>query len=301
MDEYYNAIDRLPGFVKQYLDVVPSVFAPFVQEIHLRSGRAVTLTIQNQQKELASLLAKPPHSIRLSHAQLKECFFGLCGNSVHSYETQLAQGFFTLPGGHRVGVAGILQTESGVLKGFQSITSLNIRVARTIAQPLPEVLQNHLSSTAFRGIILIGPPGSGKTTFLRSVSKVLSDNGKKISVIDERMEIWPCGPFGFAGEVPNNCDVLSGFQKQSGIQQALRSLGPEVILCDELGSTEEMDLINRGTSAGVQFICTLHGNDCHAPLLRFGMTHTQLERAFSCLVLLDSKPHPGTIKEVCLL
>lgn len=300
MDEYYNAIRRLPKFIRDPLDTVPSVFAPLVQEIHLRSGRSVILTMQSDQKELASLLAAPK-SIELTHEELKECFFALCGNSLHSYEEQLAQGFFTLPGGHRVGVAGLLRRENGVLKGFQSITSLNLRVARSAVQTLPAQLLNHLESPAFRGLILIGPPGSGKTTLLRAVSAQLSRQKQKVSVVDERMEIWPCGPFGFAGEVPENCDVLSGFGKAEGIQQALRGLGPDVILCDELGSQEELELIRKGAGAGVRFVCTMHGSTLNAPFHRFTLDQSSLSRDFSCLALLNKTPRPGSVQEVLVL
>lgn len=300
MDEYYNAIQRLPEFIRQPLNAVPSVFAPLVQEIHLRSGRPVVLTMQSGQKELASLLAKPG-SIQLAHEELRECFFALCQNSLHSYEEQLAQGFFTLPGGHRVGVAGLLRRENGTLKGFQSITSLNLRVARSVVQLLPEPLLSHLNSPGFRGLILIGPPGSGKTTLLRAVSSELSRQQKKVSVVDERVEIWPCGPFGFAGPVPSNCDVLSGFGKEEGIQQALRGLGPDVILCDELGRQQEIELIQKGAGAGVRFVCTMHGSTLDAPLFRFGIDKSTLSRDFSCLALLKKTPSPGSIGEVLLL
>ena len=66
---------------------------------------------------------------------------------------------------------------------------------------LPEELRRHLAGP-FRGLVLVGPPSSGKTTLLRSVSALLSRQGKKTTVVDERMEIWPCGAFGFAGQVP---------------------------------------------------------------------------------------------------
>lgn len=300
MDEYYSAIRRLPEFIREPLDRVPSVFAPMVQEIHLRSGRSVVLTMQSEQKELASLLAGAKN-IELTHEELKECFFSLCGNSLHSYEEQLAQGFFTLPGGHRVGVAGLLRRENGVLKGFQSITSLNLRVARSAVQTLPKPLMEHLDSPTFRGLILIGPPGSGKTTLLRAVSAQLSQQKKKVSVVDERMEIWPCGPFGFAGDVPENCDVLSGFGKAEGIQQALRGLGPDVILCDELGSSGELELIRKGSGAGVQFVCTMHGSTLDAPQHRFDLDRSSLNRDFSCLALLKKTPRPGSIQEVLVL
>lgn len=301
MDEYTSAISRLPPFLKQPLTELKLEKMAEIQEIHLRSDRPVMVTRWDGQWDIARLLQKEPGSIRTSHGQLKECFYALCANSLHSYERQLAQGFFTLPGGHRVGVGGILQCENGALRGFRSVTSLNIRIARSILCSIPLPLKRHLESPEFRGMVLIGPPGSGKTTLLRTLSNLLSDEGKKVAVVDERMEIWPCGPFGFAGNVPLNCDVLSGFPKQEGIEKALRCLGPDVILCDELGSAEDLDAVRRGAAAGVCAVCTLHGNEMEAPCLRFQKSREELGRLFSSLVLLGQEPHPGVIREVCLL
>lgn len=119
MDEYYSAIQRLPGFLRPALAAVSPQLACTVQEVRLRSGRPVVLSTS---KGPVGLPAAPGCEC-VTHPQLQECFFSLCDHSVHSYEQQIARGFFTLPGGHRVGVAGVLHLEKGELKGFQTVTS----------------------------------------------------------------------------------------------------------------------------------------------------------------------------------
>ena len=240
MDEYYAAIRRLPGFLRRPLEDLSSRQAQTIHEIHLRSGRPVVLTCAGGQFCLPGQGAGQGGPA-LTHAQLQECFYSLCEHSVHSYEQQLARGFFTLPGGHRVGVAGLFHMQGQAMKGLCTVTSLNIRIARTVTGELPAPLRDHLLGP-FRGLVLVGPPGSGKTTLLRGVSALLSRAGKKVAVVDERMEIWPCGPGGFAAPVPMHCDVLSGCDKREGILSALRSLGPQVILCDELGDENDPDV-----------------------------------------------------------
>ena len=180
MDEFYTAIRRLPGFVRRGLEELPPSVGRTIHEVHLRSGRPVVLSCADGQFCLpgAGMAQSGPP---LTHQQLQECFYALCERSVHSYEQQLAQGFFTLPGGHRVGVAGLFHTRDQALLGVQTVTSLNIRVARTATPDLPAELRDHILGR-FRGLAIVGPPGSGKTTLLRSVSALLSRAGVKVAI-----------------------------------------------------------------------------------------------------------------------
>ena len=131
MDEYYAAIRRLPGFLRRPLEDLSPRQAQTIHEIHLRSGRPVVLTCADGQFCLPGQGAGQGGPV-LTHAQLQECFYSLCEHSVHSYEQQLARGFFTLPGGHRVGVAGLFHMQGQAMKGLCTVTSLNIRIARTV-------------------------------------------------------------------------------------------------------------------------------------------------------------------------
>lgn len=296
MDEFYTAIRRLPGFVRRGLEELPPSVGRTIHEVHLRSGRPVVLSCADGQFCLpgAGMAQSGPP---LTHQQLQECFYALCERSVHSYEQQLAQGFFTLPGGHRVGVAGLFHTRDQALLGVQTVTSLNIRVARTATPDLPAELRDHILGP-FRGLAIVGPPGSGKTTLLRSVSALLSRAGKKVSVVDERMEIWPCDAAGFAAPVPLNCDVVSGCSKREGIRMALRCLGPQVILCDELGDEKDYEAVAAGEKGGVSFVCTIHGEEVSAACRRFGVSEERLADNFSCLALLQGAAHPGAVGQV---
>lgn len=296
MDEYYTAIRRLPGFLRRPLEDLSPRQAQSIHEIHLRSGRPVVLTCSDGQ---FCLPGQGPAQA-LTHAQLQECFYSLCEHSVHSYEQQLAEGFFTLPGGHRVGVAGLFRRQGQTMKGLSTVTSLNIRIARTATGELPAALRDHLLGP-FRGLVLVGPPGSGKTTLLRSVSALLSRAGRKVAVVDERMEIWPCSVGGFAAPAPLHCDVLSGCEKREGIISALRSLGPQVILCDELGDEADFEAVCAGSKGGVSFVCTVHGDAFEAVEQRFGASREQLSKSFSCIGLLAGASHPGVVKQVSWL
>lgn len=300
MDEYYSAIQRFPEPLRNQLASVSEDIAMSVHEIRLRSGRPIQLATNVGPLALHKAVRNQQGTFVVGHTLLQECFFSLCEHSVHSYENQLAQGFFTIPGGHRVGLAGIVHMDGDAFKGFQAVTSLNVRIARTIQPILPVEIRQHLMGD-FRGLVLVGAPGSGKTTLLRSISALLSSYGKKVSIVDERMEIWPCGPQGFAAPVPLHCDVLSGVNKQQGILTALRGLGPQVILCDELGDKHDMLTVAKGSQGGVSFVCTIHGDDLSAMERRFDCDRSFLAQSFSCCALLEGSQNPCKIKEVCWL
>lgn len=300
MDEYYNAIQRLPVSVRDALAQLLPTFAVQVHEIRLRSERPVVFSTPNGPVLAPNLLPKCASALQLSARELQECFYSLCEKSVHSYENQLSQGFFTIPGGHRVGVAGICRTAENGRNSFQTITSLNLRVARMLFVPLPPLLQGSLADS-FHGMILAGSPGSGKTTLLRSIIKAASEQGKKVAVVDERQELWPCDPWGNSPRIPLNCDVLSNCPKTSGIEMAVRCLGPQILVCDELGSSEEFRQVERGIQSGVGFICSVHAASMDELEARLEQSRARLRAVFSLCTFLEGPQKPGCIREVVAL
>lgn len=300
MDEYYSAIQRLPAPVREALAQLPPAFATQVHEIRLRSERPIVFSTPNGPVLASNLLPKHAGALHLSARGVQECFYSLCERSVHSYERQLSQGFFTIPGGHRVGVAGVYHQMDNGQSGFQTITSLNLRVARMLFVPLPASLQGYLSD-CFHGLILAGPPGSGKTTLLRSIVKAVSDKGKKVAIVDERQELWPCDPWGNSARVPLNCDVLSNCPKPFGIEIAVRCLGPQIIACDELGSSEEFQQVERGVQSGVSFICSVHATNMDELEARLEQNRTRLRTIFSACAFLEGPQNAGAIRETIAL
>ena len=209
-------------------------------------------------------------------------------------ERELTRGFFTLRGGHRVGVAGIAHWSGEVRTGWRTVTSLNIRVARARSRPLPADVEELTARSA--NWLVAGPPGSGKTTLLRDVARALSRRGARVTVVDERCELFPCSGKGFALPVPLHCDVLSDMPKAEGILTAVRSLGPQYILCDELGGGADLAAVEQGLACGVRFIVSVHG-ECVEDLTRrcgslWGMG------GFVRAVFLRGQETPGQVRQV---
>ena len=133
MDEYYRAVRALPTWLAAPLAQLPAQTAARVQELRLRTGCAVTFTVQGRQCSASALLGCPPalSAMRLDTLQIEEIFHTLCNGSVHTHERELSEGYLTTAAGNRVGVAGQFVQREGHGITLQKVTSLNLRIARS--------------------------------------------------------------------------------------------------------------------------------------------------------------------------
>ncbi|MGN0974722.1 MAG: ATPase, T2SS/T4P/T4SS family, partial [Gemmiger sp.] len=184
MDEYYAAIHALPESFYKELAALPPEVAPHVQEVRIRTGAPVGFSIRGALVPCVKYLPQAKVCAKVGRNDIKECFLTLCRYSVYAYEEELKEGYLTVDGGNRVGVAGIRGPY-----GFSTVTSLNLRISRWITCSLPPgVLQALRKANA--GILVAGAPGSGKTTVLRSMIEYMGRTGRNFCVVDERSEIF---------------------------------------------------------------------------------------------------------------
>ena len=289
MDEYYRILESLPPALRTPLAKLDAHYAPHIQEIRLRLGQPVQFTICGRLCPAAKFLPGSGLPAALETDTLRDCFLQLCRRSVYAYEDELKQGYFTVQGGCRIGVAGCRGPG-----GFSAVTSLNLRIARWLTCPLPPEL-DALTVAPTGGLLLAGPPGSGKTTLLRSIARELVRQQKILSVIDERREL-------FAGNTHGEAlDVLAGLPKGQAVQMALRTLSPQVILLDELGGLDEVTALEQGLFSGVDFIATLHAATPEEATMRPQVKYLMERGAVRVLVWLTGRQAPGCIGEVRFL
>ena len=289
MDEYYRAVRALPAWLASPLAQLPVQTAMRIQELRLRTGCAVTFTVQGRQCPASALPGCPPKlaAMRLNALQIEEIFHTLCNGSVHTHERELAEGYLTTAVGNRVGVAGQFVQREGQCIALQKVTSLNLRIARSCVIPLPPALDKLLEQH-FTGLLVVGEPGSGKTTLLRTIARTLAERQRLVAVIDERGELFPP-----EGPLPPLVD------KARAVQMALRTLAPHVILLDELGSLEETMALEQGFFSGVDFIASIHAPDAAQAQCRPQVQALLQRGMLRQLVILAGRETPGCIREVC--
>ena len=191
---------------------------------------------------------------RLSPADISECFRAICGYSVHSHADDIKEGFVTLAGGHRAGIYGTaVLDERKSIKSVRDIAGISIRIAREIIG-----CADNLSFSPSRNLLVCGAPSSGKTTIVRDVVRKLTISDCKVSVIDSRGEIGASSGGVAQNTFGETVSILTGYCKANGVDIALRTLSPDVIVCDEIGSGEDMAAIKDCGRSGVSVIATVH-------------------------------------------
>lgn len=283
------------------ISALPDTIKAQAQEIRIRVNRPVAIYCTNKMYYLTEdgrpVTTFVNGKIRnVTQQEVLETFQNLCGYSVYSHQKEIQNGFLTIRGGHRAGICGTAVYKDRALTNIRDVSSVNIRIARQVdgaADPLLEAL-----GTDFKGLLLCGAPACGKTTVLRDLARQLTDTGqKKVCVIDERGELAGT----YAGVCQNDLgqsDILNGYTKGEGIMQALRCLSPDIIICDEAGSSEDVQAIAQGVNAGVSIVASIHAATPQELLARSQGRMLLKTGAFESVVFFKGRQKPGEMKEI---
>ncbi|WP_026906660.1 stage III sporulation protein AA [Paucisalibacillus globulus] len=222
--------------------------------------------------------------------------------SLYRMEDELREGYITIEGGHRVGLAGKVNTVNGSVKAIQYITFLNIRIAKekigVATKVIPYLYENRFLNTLF-----VGSPQSGKTTLIRDVIRIISSGWnqvppKKVGVVDERSEIAACLKGIPQHNLGNRTDVLDACPKAEGMMMMIRSMSPEILVVDEIGSEKDVQALLNAINAGVTVICTVHGQTLEELMKRPSILPLLEKKVFGRIVLLKGQSSPGAIKSI---
>lgn len=228
----------------QLLGVMP-------EEIRLRVGRAVTVCSCGREISVGGRA--------VTEDDLRRVLEIATSASLHTAIWDLRNGFVSYRG-LRIGVCGAAVMNGESVAGFSSYRSLNIRIPARFSGEIGEILQR-LNKKPFENILIVSPPGGGKTTLLRELIRLLSDAGRRIAVVDDRNELFAAeaDSFGFApGE---HTDVLSGMDKARGALSLLRSMSPEIVALDEITCNADAEAVREIFGCGVGILATAHGNN----------------------------------------
>ncbi len=241
-----------------------------VQEIRLRRDKPVVIMTHLGERFLCSdgsLEERAERAYITEGRELEEILNYMCNYSIYAFEDEIRKGFLTMPGGHRVGVAGeAVLGEGESVRSLKHISYMNIRIAHEVRGAADKVLPLLYEKGSVCNTLIISPPGCGKTTLLRDLIRQVSDGnaygaGVTVGVVDERSEI--AGSFlGVAqNDIGLRTDVLDGCPKVTGMMMLVRAMGPKVIAVDELGDEEDYQALKRAAACGCGLLATVHGEN----------------------------------------
>ena len=288
MKNFDEILSRLPDSICNELSQLPKPIINELEEIRLRCGQNITLHYGHKEKMLSKVITK---------VELQQTLNSLIKYSYYAYEEDLAKGFVTISGGHRVGICGKTVISNNMPILIKEISSMNIRFAKEIVgcanSLIPKLIVNNMPSNT----LIVSPPGCGKTTLLRDIARIISERGIKVAICDERSEI--AGMYNSEPSFNIGCrtDILDGCDKYYGIPMLIRSMSPDVVITDEIGKKSDIEIVEQCRSTGVSIITSIHGYDIKDlenskiyPLIK--------SKVFNNIVFLSNDNGPGTIKEI---
>ena len=196
---------------------------------------------------------------RVTGEDVKTALELLTGYSVYAFEEEIRQGYFTVEGGHRIGVAGRAVTEGGRVRRLNYISFLNFRVAHECTGCSRELFRRLYGDGQYYHTLLFAPAGCGKTTFLRDLIRLLSEAGLRVGVADERSELAACHHGVPQHDLGVRTDVMDGCPKAKAMGMLLRSMTPQILAADEIGMEEDVFAIRAAAGSGCKVVASAHG------------------------------------------
>lgn len=267
-----------------------------LQEIRVKVGKPLNIVLDNTETIFNYVIRRE---------DVKAIIQKISNYSLYAFEEDIRQGYITIQGGHRVGLAGQCVIEDNSIKTIRNITSLNIRVCREIVGCSNSLMNSLVENNRINNTLIISPPKCGKTTLLRDITRNISNGisqiglkGKRTVVIDERSEIAACYNGIPQMNVGMRTDVYDNCIKSEGMMMAVRGLSPEVIICDEIGTYKDMEGLMMAYNSGVSIIATLHGRNVEELYRRPVFREIVENNIINKVVVLSGKKGIGTIEGI---
>lgn len=269
----------------------------YLQEIKLRAEKPLLLTYRGSELILGRQRGQPYY---VTKDDIREMLEYISNYSLYAYEEEMKQGFITIEGGHRIGMTGQAIVENGKVKNLKYISSVNVRMSHEILGCADVVFPYITREESLCHTLIVSPPGCGKTTLLRDMIRQISTGnqylkGRSVGVVDERSEIGGC----YMGVAQNHLgirtDVLDGCPKAEGMMMLIRSMRPEVIAVDEIGTAEDVHAVEYAMHCGCKMLATVHSRSVEELKKRPLFGQMIIERRFERYIVLGCEKEAGRI------
>jgi len=279
-----------------------------LQEIRLRINCPLIINYRNKEyfvSEDGALVPDPAKGVLITKNEIKETMEYISNYSLYAFEEEIRQGFITISGGHRIGIAGKTIIQGNHIKGMKHISYINVRLAHQVkgcADKIMPYLIDERTGGVFHTLI-ISPPKCGKTTLLRDIIRQISDGGPyirgmNVGVVDERSEIGACYMGVPQNELGIRTDILDCCPKARGMMMLIRSMAPQVIAVDEIGSKEDLEAINHVINCGCKLIATVHGSSLEDVKSKPVLGELLQNKVFERYIILNNLKRVGHVEEI---
>lgn len=277
-----------------------------IYEIRLRVNAPLIVIYQGKEYFLTlegELTREEAKAYHVQTEDLKEMLEYISVYSLYAFEEEIRQGFLTIVGGHRVGIAGKTILDGNKIKSLKYISYINLRLSHQIKGCASPILPYIIKNRQICHTLIISPPRCGKTTLLRDLIRQVSNGnrympGVSVGVVDERSEIA-----GSYQGIPQNdlgirTDVLDCCPKAEGMMMLIRSMSPEVVAVDELGDYEDIHAIESVIHCGCKLFATVHGSSIEDIKRKPLLQRLMQEKVFERYIVLYKKDCAGQIKAI---
>lgn len=295
-------------FSKNIREILNRVSVDFneIQEIRLRVAAPLLMIYRNEEYYISrqgELSRDCQDAYLVTRGELKETMEYMSNYSLYAFEEEMKQGFLTIQGGHRIGVAGKTILDESGIKTMKFISFINVRLSHQVKGCASPVLPYLYQGGEILHTLIISPPRCGKTTLLRDLIRQISNGTKErpgmtVGVVDERSEIGACYQGVPQNELGIRTDILDCCPKAKGMMMLIRTMSPRVIAVDEIGSREDLEAMEYVMNCGCKLIATVHGSSIddlkQKPVLRRLVD----ERIFERYIVLNNKGKIGNIDQI---
>lgn len=293
----------LPGRIRELMAKLPESVTGQLEEIRIRENRPLEIGFGGRFAFVGGDgTATSDHraGYRPNRDDCRAFLEKITDHSLYAVEEELRRGYVTVPGGHRIGLAGRTVLEGGAVRHLRDVSGFNVRIARARVGSSSKLLPALLDKEArtIRHTLIVSPPQQGKTTLLRDLARAISAGewnhpaaigwgGRKVGIVDERSEIAACERGVPTFDLGPRCDVLDACPKAEGMMMLVRSMSPEVVVVDEIGRPEDADALREALHSGVRVLASAHASDLADVFRRPVLSELVRDGMFGAYVLLS--------------